>query len=319
MTQYISIDQIPSLPDGTVIPVLTGKVFKVFEPKKFTSKPDEQGKVREFYGYSYLLEAPSGTIMVSTLHKELAARTEQTGVMVKLISTQGDNGLRGITKESYMGKDSNDQPVKRIKVKADHGAVMSLVAVPQPATKPQPASPPNQLRAIAREWRACYDAAREVVPVEFTPVETISVATTLFIECQRKGIKLPIVGATEPVAAQPDARTEPTSTPTTESPKRTPQSLATKIIMGAKITVKDLEGVDLEQTFDCAYREAANEVPKEHLDAAFDAAKKRHKGDEGKLYRAILTHWTEYVADAKRLRSAKETQAIELEEPAIEL
>lgn len=299
--------------DGEVIPVIQATLHTVEPVKTVTTKPDAEGKTNTFQAQSFLLEAPSGKIWCSTIHKEQFIGQEMTGVMVKLVSTQGDKGLRGITKVSYQSKDpQSDRMITRSKLRLDHGAIISRVEV-QPPPKPQ--APTDPVLSIAREMRYCWDTIKKVAPAEFTLEMTKDWSTSLFIECQRKGIKFPIVAASTPVPEQKEPASPPQGQPATETaapqpaqPKLTKEQLGTKIISEVKITPSMLAGHDLEKVFDLCYAEAKHEVPVEFLDAAFDAAKKRHK-EETKLYTAILQNWKLFVGDAKKLQQVKKDEA----------
>lgn len=307
-----SLDSIPSMPDGTIIPILQGKLHTIQEIKTLQSKPDAEGKTKPFQAQSFLLESPSGKVWCGTLNKACFIGPEMTGVQVKIVATAGEKGaLRGIVKQSYPGKDQNGNPVTRTRVNLDHGAILSRVEV-QPPAKPQP--PPDPVLAICREWRYCWDKFRMVAPPEITPEISAERVTAIWIECNKRGVKIPITAPSPATPTKPEPPVPAAGKPVTETvapttqPKLTKDQLGTKIVGEMKITPSMLKDQNLEAVFDACYADAKNDIPVEFLDAAFDAAKKRHK-EEGKLYTAILTHWMSFLDDARKFQQAKKDDA----------
>lgn len=307
------------MPDGTIIHELQGKLVKIEEVKTIPGKPDAEGKPTTFRAQAYFLEAPSNSggfpLRLTTTRKEHFVGQELTGVLVRFITTAGSDGMpRGLVKSSYPYKD--DQGVARTshKVVVGDGAFMSRVAIQPPTQKPQaPSQKPaaDPVLTICREWRYCWDKFRMVAPPEITPEISAERVTAIWIECNKRNIKIPIAAPSPSVPEQPETsppQGKPESTPAEAAapatPRLTKEQLGTKIIGDMKITQAMLAGHDLEKVFDLCYADAKNEIPVEFLDAAFDAAKKRHK-DETKLYTALLTNWSKYLDDAKKRRQAK--------------
>lgn len=325
-----ALSEIPKMPDGTIIHELQGKLVKIEEVKTIPGKPDAEGKPTTFRAQAYFLEAPSNTdkfpLRLTTTRKEHFIGQELTGVLVRFITTPGSDGMpRGLIKASYPWKDDQGVVHTSHKVVVGDGAIMSRVAIHPPAPKPQAPKPINHRRRIARELRACYDSICEVAPAEFDTGHKKDWATALLIQCKME--RVPILDA-EPspsVPEQPETsppQGKPESTPAEAAapatPRLTKEQLGTKIIGDMKITQAMLKEHDLEKVFNLCYADAKNEIPVEFLDAAFDAAKKRHK-NEAKLYTALLTNWSKYLDDAKRRSQAKADEAAALEEPAIEM
>ena len=318
-----ALSEIPSIPDNSIVAVLSGKLAKIDEIKTLPGKPKEDGTPTTFQAQNYMIEAPSGRLWLSTTRKSHFIGQEMLGVAVKFVSTAGNDGLRGLRKMSYQGRDATGNPITRHRVNVEDGAVISKVEI-QPPPKPQ--APTDPVLSIAREMRYCWDTIKKVAPAEFTLEMTKDWSTSLFIECQRKGIKFPIAAPSPSVPEQkepdspPQGKPEatPAAAPAPTTPKLTKEQLGTKIIGEVKITPAMLKDHDLEKVFDLCYAEARHEVPVEFLDAAFDAAKKRHK-EEAKLYQAILMNWKLFVGDAKKLQQAAADEKAALEEPAVEM
>jgi hypothetical protein len=313
-----ALSEIPKMPDGTIIHELQGKLLKIEEVKTIPGKPDSEGKPTTFRAQAYFLEAPSNTdkfpLRLTTTRKEYFIGQELTGVLVRFITTAGSDGNpRGLVKTSYPWKGEQGVVHTSHKVVVGDGAIMSRVEI-QPPPKPQ--APTDPVLSIAREMRYCWDTIKKVAPAEFTLEMTKDWSTSLFIECQRKGVKFPIAAPSAPIPDQPvplegQKPKEPEPKPETPpSPKFSRDDLGTRVVGGLKITPSMLAGHKLDKVYDLCVQEEAggvNAVPKEFLFSSFDAAKKRHK-DETKLYTAILTHWQQYVADAKKLQQSKEDE-----------
>ena len=319
------LSEIPKLPDGSVLPLLTGTIERIFEVKEGVT-----AKKKNWKKQSYVLRSPSSSVVVETFIQSLFVTEEDKGKEITFYSTETSEGFKGIVKSSY----EKDGETKS-KITLEQGTKLKPTTMtPKPApTIMQPATPipasmqrsySSDIEKLAKQWRCCWDAAVDHAPKEWTDVLRKDMATTLFIEGQRKGLKfappmnhdtLPTQGkvsmemvshaglskeeAAEIAAPYPKAEPqEPASSPPS-TPKRSDESLATKILMGDHFTAADLAGHNLERTFDLLYSEGKAECSVEFLDAEYDEVKKRSGGDEQKTYSRIILNWSKYLQAAK--------------------
>ena len=332
--------EIPNLPDGSVLPIFGGKIERVFPVS--TSKP---GAKRDWKKQAFLVSSPSGKVLVETFTQSLFVTEAEIGKDFQWYSSATAMGYLGITKKSYTtkpkeGDDPNTfVPEKKHSVFLDKGTRLTPPSTPQPATPmPPPIAPPapmeqapaphpksmlpapsNAITRLAKQWRMCFEATKAVNP-EFSVAELLPPTATVFIEAQRSGVKE--FAAKEPAPAsgndaapkQEPVKPEPeTQKPAAVKPKFTVAQLAAKIDAGEKVKPSDLDGVPLRALWDWVFAEAKHTIGLKYLDAAFLAARERHKTDD-KLYRALILHWDKYLADArKREDEAKALEAASLE------
>ena len=301
----IALSEIPKLPDGSVLPLLTGTIERIFEVKEGVTARKKSWKKQ-----SFVLRSPSSSVVVETFIQSLFVAEDDKGKEITLYSTETSEGFKGIVKSSY----EKDGETKS-KITLEQGTKLKPTTMtPKPTpTIMQPAAPipssmqrsySSDIEKLAKQWRCCWDAAVDHAPKDWTDVLRKDMATTLFIEGQRKGLRfappmnhdtLPPQGETkeqEPPKQEPQA-------PAPSPPKRSDESLATKILMGDHLTADDLKGHNLERTFDLLYSEGKAECSVEFLDAEYDEVKKRSGGDEQKTYSRIILNWSKYLQAAK--------------------
>jgi hypothetical protein len=305
------ISELPKLPNGTVLPLLTGTIERLFEVKEGVT-----AKKKPWKKQSFVLRSPSSSVVVETFIQSLFVTEEDKGKEVTYYSTETGEGFKGVTKTSYE-KDGET----KTKITLEQGTKLKpTTATPKQAPiimQPKTPIPDSMQRSyssdiekLAKQWRCCWDAAVDHAPKDWTDVLRKDMATTLFIEGNRKGLKfaapmnrdiLPTQGESEkpqePVKPEPVKQGIPDTQPST--PKRTDESLATKILLGDHFTAEDLKGHNLERVFDLLYSEGKSECPVEFLDAEYDEAKKRSGGDEQKTYSRIICNWNKYLQAAK--------------------
>jgi hypothetical protein len=299
------ISELPKLPNGTVLPLLTGTIERLFEVKEGVT-----AKKKPWKKQSFVLRSPSSSVVVETFIQSLFVTDEDKGREVTYYSTETSEGFRGVTKTSYE-KDGET----KTKITLEQGTKLKpTTATPKQApTIMQPKTPipdsmqrsySSDIEKLAKQWRCCWDAAVDHAPKDWTDVLRKDMATTLFIEGNRKGLKfaapmnrdtLPTQGETKP---QESVKPEPEASPSSP-PKRSDESLAMKVYMGDHFTADDLKGHNLEKVFDTLYKEAKNDCSTEFLDAEYDSVKKRSKGDEQKTYSRIICNWNKYLQAAK--------------------
>jgi len=308
------LSEIPKLPNGSVLPLLTGTIDRIFEVKEGVTARKKPWKKQ-----GWLLKSPSATVMVETFIQGLFVTEDDKGKEVTYYSTETSEGFKGIVKSSY-DKDNET----KTKITLEIGTKLkptSVQATPKPTTpvmQPSPKIPSSMQRSyssdiekLAKQWQCCWLAAVDHAPKEWTDVLRKDFATTLFIEGQRKGLKfaapmnhdtLPTQGETkEPEPPKQEPQPAPPSTP-----KRSDASLATKVFMGDHFTADDLNGHNLEKVFDLLYSEGKAECSTEFLDAEYDEVKKRSGGDEQKTYSRIILNWSKFLASAKAMGTTDE-------------
>ena len=307
------LSEIPKLPNGSVLPLLTGTIDRIFEVKEGVTARKKNWKKQ-----GWLLKSPSATVMVETFIQGLFVTEEDKGKEVTYYSTETSEGFKGIVKSSY-DKDNET----KTKITLEIGTKLKPTSVqatpkPTPVMQPSPKIPSSMQRSyssdiekLAKQWQCCWLAAVDHTPKEWTDVLRKDFATTLFIEGHRKGLKfaapmnhdtIPTQGETkepEPPKQEPQA-----TSPST--PKRTDESLATKVFMGDHFTADDLNGHNLEKVFDLLYSEGKAECSTEFLDAEYDEVKKRSGGDEQKTYSRIILNWSKFLASARAMGTTDE-------------
>ena len=299
------LSEIPKLPDGSVFPLLTGTIERIFEVKEGVTARKKAWKKQ-----SFVLRSPSSSVVVETFIQSLFVTEDDKGKEITFYSTETSEGFKGIVKSSY----EKDGETKS-KITLEQGTKLKPTTMtPKPApTIMQPATPipasmqrsySSDIEKLAKQWRCCWDAAVDHAPKDWTDVLRKDMATTLFIEGQRKGLKfappmnhdaLPTQGETK----QPEPPKQEPQSPPPSPPKRTDESLATKILLGDHFTADDLKGHNLERVFDLLYSEGKTECSPEFLDAEYDEVKKRSGGDEQKTYSRIILNWSKYLQAAK--------------------
>ena len=302
------------------MPLLTGTIERIFEVKEGVTARKKAWKKQ-----SFVLRSPSSSVVVETFIQSLFVTEEDKGKEITLYSTETSEGFKGIVKSSY---EKDGETKSKITLEQGTKLKPTTMTTPKPApTIMQPATPipasmqrsySSDIEKLAKQWRCCWDAAVDHAPKEWTDVLRKDMATTLFIEGQRKGLRfappmnhdpiLPTQGETkqpeppkpeppkpEPPKPEPQA---PASSPPSP-PKRSDESLATKILLGDHFTADDLKGHNLERVFDLLYSEGKAECSVEFLDAEYDEVKKRSGGDEQKTYSRIILNWSKYLQAAK--------------------
>jgi len=301
------LSEIPKLPNGSVLPLLTGTIDRIFEVKEGVTARKKNWKKQ-----GWLLKSPSATVMVETFIQGLFVTEEDKGKEVTYYSTETSEGFKGIVKSSY-DKDNET----KTKITLEIGTKLKPTSVqatpkPTPVMQPSPKIPSSMQRSysseiekLAKQWQCCWLAAVDHAPKEWTDVLRKDFATTLFIEGQRKGLKFaaPMNHDTIPTQGETKETEPPKQEPQATSPstpKRTDESLATKILMGDHFKPEDLNGHNLERVFDLLYSEAKSECSVEYLDAEYDEVKnKKSGGDEQKTYSRIILNWSKYLQAAK--------------------
>lgn len=300
------LSEIPKLQDGSVLPLLTGTIERIFEVKEGVTARKKAWKKQ-----SFVLRSPSSSVVVETFIQSLFVTEEDKGKEITLYSTETSEGFKGIVKSSY---EKDGETKSKITLEQGTKLKPTTMTTPKPApTIMQPATPipssmqrsySSDIEKLAKQWRCCWDAAVDHAPKDWADVLRKDFATTLFIEGQRKGLKfappmnrdtLPAQGETkEPEPPKQEAPVTPPS-----PPKRSDESLAMKIYMGDHFTAADIQGNNLEKVFDTLYKEAQNDCSTEFLDAEYDSVKKRSEGDEQKTYSRIILNWSKYLQAAK--------------------
>jgi hypothetical protein len=310
------ISELPKLPNGTVLPLLTGTIERLFEVKEGVTAKKKLWKKQ-----SFVLRSPSSSVVVETFIQSLFVTDEDKGKEVTYYSTETGEGFKGVTKTSYEKDGETKTKItleQGTKLKPTTATPKQAPIIMQPAT-PIPTSMQrsysSDIEKLAKQWRCCWDAAVDHAPKDWTDVLRKDMATTLFIEGNRKGLKfaapmnrdiLPTQGESKPQeqsfqdkseAELRDIGSKLISPPS--PPKRSDESLATKILLGDHFTAEDLKGHNLERVFDLLYSEGKAECPVEFLDAEYDSVKKRSDGDEQKTYSRIICNWNKYLQAAK--------------------
>lgn len=309
----IALSEIPKLPDGSVLPLLTGTIERLFEVKEGKTARGKAWKKQ-----SFVIRSPSSSVVVETFIQGLFVTEEDKGKEVTYYSTETSEGFKGIVKSSY-----EKEGETKTKITLEIGTKLKPTSVqatpkPTPVMQPSPKIPSSMQRSyssdiekLAKQWQCCWLAAVDHTPKEWTDVLRKDFATTLFIEGQRKGLKFaapmnhdthPTQGEVKPVNtvdALVNEEAKRGATPPS-TPKRTDESLATKILMGDHFTAADIQGNNLEKIFDLLYSEAKTECSTEFLDAEYDEVKnKKSGGDEQKTYQRIILNWSKYLQAAK--------------------
>ena len=312
----MTIQEICALEDKTPVPMLEGTVHKVF-PKKTLPSKNPNAKKPTYNKQSFVLATPSGNILVSTFEERLFLSESETGKKKKLMAQKGDNGYIGMVKASY----TKDGTVTHL-VDIGQGCIISDVVEPQRVQPPPPPKPPEDgmrlaLRRMGSTWRLCYDVAAEICPADFGIANTKDVATTLFIEASRAGLKLPAAKPQPPIT-DPAPAPEPPSQ-ASSVPKLTIEQLATRVIGDLPVTKEMLAGIDVALAFDMVVKDTGYEIPMEYLDRAHDACKAEKKDawkdqfTERKFYGNLLLNWPAFRARAQALIPATPT-IIDLDE-----
>jgi hypothetical protein len=301
-----ALSDLPKLPNGTVLPLLTGTIERLFEVKEGVT-----AKKKPWKKQSFVLRSPSSSVVVETFIQSLFVTDEDKGKEVTYYSTETGEGFKGVTKTSYE-KDGET----KTKITLEQGTKLKpTTATPKQApTIMQPATPiptsmqrsySSDIEKLAKQWRCCWDAAVDHAPKDWTDVLRKDMATTLFIEGNRKGLKFaaPMNRDTLPTQGESEKPQEPVKqeAPVTppSPPKRSDESLATKILLGDHFTAEELKGHNLERVFDLLYSEGKAECSVEFLDAEYDSVKSRSDGDEQKTYSRIICNWNKYLQAAK--------------------
>jgi len=303
------LSELPKLQDGSVLPLLTGTIERVFEVKEGKKTNGKTWKKQ-----AWVIRSPSSSILIETFRQELFVTEEDKGKEVTWYSTETGEGFKGIVKSSY---EKDGETKTKITLEMGTKLKPTTQATPKPTTpvmQPAPKIPASMQRSyssdiekLAKQWQCCWLAAVDHAPKEWTDVLRKDFAATLFIEGQRKGLKfaapmnhdaLPTQGETmKQQEPEPLKQEAPAAQPST--PKRSDEALATKILLGDHFTAEDLKGHNLERTFDLLYSEGKSECPVEFLDAEYDEVKKRSGGDEQKTYSRIILNWSKYLQAAK--------------------
>lgn len=337
-----SLSDIPNIPDNTVLPFLKGTLDKVYD---VTSGKNKAGKAWKKQGFMlsspsgkvmvdtfiqslfvtpdmigqelhyYSSKTPTGfSGIVKSSYKTKCPPDDDPATFVP--ETRHRVSLDYGTKikapddpvpavEDAEKRDADFiQAVKTIFYATEPGEPQKPMTQP-PAAKERPPMSPDLLK-LARQWQLACFAANEVCPADFSPELVKDVATTLFIEGQRKGIQFSATpgAGSKPAHPKPDPE-KPAPKPA--APKLTKEQIATKIIGEMPVTKADFEGADLIAIFDLCYADAKHELPVEFLDATFDAVKKKC-GNEKDVYPEILANWPRFMAGARKRKAEKEAE-----------
>jgi hypothetical protein len=202
MQSLVAIGSIPSMKDDSVIHLLRGTVKQVW-PKE--NKVSNAGK--SYTSQAFLVADPTTqAVTMVRMFDQVEITPQMVGSTVSLTPSEKGTGL---TKTSFVRTSGDRAGQRDHSVKANGLAVVTVEGFnTSPLNAPVTGSG-SALAELGDLYLDClHEANRIVMQAPFPIMEPREVATTLFIECNRKGIK----AAPKPVTS----RTQPA--PVTDSP-----------------------------------------------------------------------------------------------------
>lgn len=205
------MSQLQDIEQKDIIKSVTGLVTKLWEPKTFNGPKGEftiQGGDIEIDGQTY------GLKFMNQQHDPARFK----GKTITLASTRGKHGLNGVSldHESYSTK--NGDKVDRDVIKVTATAKITVhdeaeVASEPPrreatVARPAPASSEDTLMDIIKLHKACNALVRQQYS-RITDEETLrAYVSSVFIEANRKGVRLPVEEKVEEAPAPAEAAPE---------------------------------------------------------------------------------------------------------------